>query len=128
MAVFIARELLLQKAIRLTFIAPWTWAEFEKVRDKVEAYLDKVGQEVDLIIDLRQAGEAIPRDAFARLARSYAASKANLRQHIIVGAPQWLQELFHVADRYYTALGGLTHFVFVHDMQEAHQHIQSESD
>lgn len=105
-------------AILLTFTAPWTWEAFEQTRDQITAMLHDVNDEIDLIIDVRNGGD-IPEDAIRRLRRAYSGAALTLRRYILVGAPKSVQELFGVADRYYTALGGFLEFSFVDTLEEA---------
>ncbi len=105
-------------AILLNFTAPWTWEEFEQTRDQITTMLQNVNHEIDLIIDVRSGGD-IPEDAIRRLRRAYSGDALMLRRYILVGAPKPVQELFGVADRYYTALGGFLEFAFVDTLEEA---------
>jgi len=107
-----------QQAIVLTFTAPWTWAEFEVARDTIGAMIGGIRHEIDLIIDVRDGGK-LPEDAIRWLRRSYASEELLIRRHILVGAPDFVRELFDVADRYYTALGGFLEFAFVASIEEA---------
>lgn len=122
MPVYLAHEFAVTSALRLSFVAPWTWAEFERSRSKIEAYTAKRQQDIDLIIDVSLAGDAIPHDAFIRIARAYGDSK--IRQQLVVGASQKIRELLAMAEHYYTALGGFASFVCVQDMQEAWQFLR----
>lgn len=119
MPVYLAHEFAVKTALRLSFVAPWTWAEFERMRQKIEAYAAKRSQAIDLIIDVSMAGDSIPNDAFIRIARAYGDS--TIRQQLVVGASQKIRELLAMAEHYYTALGGFASFICVQDLQEAWQ-------
>lgn len=105
-------------ALVMTFKAPWTWADFDALESRIEELFNSVPYDVDLIIDLREAG-AMPESVMARLRDAYADGTDNLRQYIFVGASPEFIEAFKTADRYYTALGGRLAYTFVSSMDEA---------
>ncbi|MBC8171849.1 MAG: hypothetical protein H7X77_09250 [Anaerolineae bacterium] len=107
-----------RKALVMTFTAPWTWAEFEKVSPKIEAAIASVSHNVDVIIDMSRAGE-IPASALDRLRNIYADATINLGDYLFVGADDDFKAMFAVADRYYTALGGSLTYHFAATLDEA---------
>lgn len=118
MSVFVNWDNLAKTAIRLSFVAPWSWAEYEIMSHKIEALMYSVVHKVDLIIDVRSVGE-MPKNSLAELANSYADTNPNLGRYILVGVPETFQNLMRAADRYYTALGGHLQFTFVDSLAEA---------
>ncbi len=93
-------------ALTLTFAAPWTWDEFERVSPKIEQEFATVDHPVDLLIDLRDAADTVPDGSMVYLRDAYADGLANLREYVFIGAPEAFKMLFMAVDRYYTALGG----------------------
>lgn len=105
-------------ALVMTFKSPWTWDEYQQIEADIERLFHLAAEDVDLIIDLRDAGN-MPESVLARLRDAYADGTDNLRQYIFVGAQPSFVEAFKTADRYYTALGGRLKYTFVDSMDEA---------
>jgi hypothetical protein len=99
-------------AAHLQFLAPWTWEEHEAVRDDLDDMLHSVSHEVDLVIEA-DTTQDIPQETLMHLRRAFGNTNSNVRRYILVGMPQAIHEMFDVAERYYTALGGSLEFVFV---------------
>lgn len=70
MPVFVNWDNLAKTAVRLSFVAPWSWTEYEFMSHKIDAYMTSVVHPVDLIIDVRKVGD-IPEFALAELANSF---------------------------------------------------------
>lgn len=105
-------------AIVLTFTAPWTWEDFVQAREEITRMVSDGSHEIDLIIDAQKGGK-MPDDAVRWLRRAYSGEALTLRRYILVGASKAVREMFTVADRYYTALGGFLEFAFVDTLDEA---------
>jgi hypothetical protein len=100
-----------KSALVLTFNAPWTWDDFERVDADIEHAFHSVTHTVDLVIDLHNAGP-LPDDIFYRMRDAYADATDNIGQYVFLGAPDDFGETMAVVDRYYTALGGRLEFRF----------------
>ena len=105
-------------ALRLTFVAPWTWDEYEQISGEIAQAFASVPHPVDLIIDVTQAVH-IPAEALYQLRDAYADTTTNLGQYILAGASPEFERLFTAADRHYTVLGGQLRYVFVDDLTQA---------
>ncbi len=107
-----------EQALRLTFSAPWTWAEFDSINDDIERAFNSKSNLVTLMIDLRDAGE-MPIEVIHRLRDAYADATYNLDRYIFIGASEHFKTLITVADNYYTMLGGHLDFTFAATLDEA---------
>ena len=106
-------------ALIMTITTPWSWNNLESLSDAIEEAFDSVSYDIDMIIDLRSAGKQVPDHVLSQLRDAYAEGTSNLDQYIFVGATsQFIQQL-SIADRYFTALGGMLNYQCVDTMEEA---------
>ena len=108
-----------QTALVLTFIAPWTWDEYEAISDTIQKAFESVTNNIDLIIDLHHAGIHVPDHVLAQLRDAYADDVTNLDEYIFVGASSTFIQQLIIADRYLTALGGALDYQCVDTIDEA---------
>lgn len=105
-------------ALIMTLIAPWTWDEIEDLSPDIQNEMDSVAHDLDLIIDLRQAGE-VPATMMEQLRDAYAGGMTHLGEYIFVGASETFIAQLLVADRFLTAMGGTLDYRCVDTMEEA---------
>lgn len=110
-------------ALVLEFNAPWQWREYEILSHEIQRAFDSVEHKVDLIIDLRNAGD-IPKSIMYELRDAYAGGMSNLDQYIFVGADAEFVKDLDVADRYFTAMGGFLSYDCVETMANARRIIR----
>ena len=115
-----------RQALRLTFYAPWTWAEYDAISDDIEHKFNSTSNLVTLLIDLRNAGE-MPIEVIHRLRDAYADATYNLGGYIFIGASEHFTTLMTVADNYYTMLGGHLDFTFAATWDEARNLLKQSS-
>ena len=107
-----------KRQLVLTFVALWTWDEYDGISDDIERAFNSTGNTVDFFIDLRQAGD-MPADVIRRLGDAYWDATSNLRGYVFIGASAHFKTMLTVADNYYPMLGGRLVYTFVETLEEA---------